>query len=273
MPGLLEEKKAELVLKTKGAAEALIEDLEYLREVIAKIETSKGELRRLSGLLRRLLVEADIIDVSTPRMGKIKLISHDNKWFFAMEKRAKMLFFCSGGVEIFGTAICGMCLLNAGPKEKDPEAQTRRIASPSKAHDPTATVELHLSNFMEQRVLCYDGKWVTRREVIKHIANVGSGVHSDTPKKREDKLIEHIRGVCSFSISDKGVDAHILPELGPNSPRVKITPKAERAAVDFTAAVIDPVLIEVLATAKLLIDSPDIKKLEAIVRQELGNTG
>lgn len=41
-------------------------------------------------------------------------------------------------------------------------------------------------------------------------------------------------------------------------------------ALEFKAAAIDPVLVELLATASLIVRSPEVATLESAIRRELG---
>jgi hypothetical protein len=55
------EKKAKLLLATSEAAAAFVEDMGYIRETLAKADrTTPGEIRRLSAVLRRLLIHHDL---------------------------------------------------------------------------------------------------------------------------------------------------------------------------------------------------------------------
>lgn len=167
--------KAERIAATRDAAIALVEDLEHVREVLKRKLTSRGEIRRLSAVMRRLLVDGDLGRVAAPRIEKLTILAPDRKPYYNVEKSARVLFFASGGAPIFGVNLDAMLLANAG---QTPDVQ-RRIAELTNGID-RQLVPLKPPNFTDQRVLCYHGAWVTRRAAIKHIANVGSGVHSDT---------------------------------------------------------------------------------------------
>jgi hypothetical protein len=69
----------ELLNVTRGAAMALVEDLPHIREVVNRPDPDKGELRRLSNELRRLLIDngGDLRDVAAPRIGRFKLLSFE----------------------------------------------------------------------------------------------------------------------------------------------------------------------------------------------------
>ena len=58
--GLTEEQKAKMLAGTREAASAFLEDMAYIRQIVAKEVVPRDELRRLSGLLRRFLVDRDL---------------------------------------------------------------------------------------------------------------------------------------------------------------------------------------------------------------------
>jgi hypothetical protein len=95
-------KQAELLRATKGAAAALIEDFQYIREVVAKGDPTNADIRRVSALLRRIIVEPDLVAISAPRLGKIKLIGPDNNSAYRAERGHPFLVFVSGRAKIMG---------------------------------------------------------------------------------------------------------------------------------------------------------------------------
>ena len=97
----------------------------------------------------------------------------------------------------------------------------------------------------------------TRAAVIKYVANVSSGVHSDAPKEAGEKLLELISHNNKISY-DKDKDHYTL-NLGDN-------PNKE---FSYTPESIDIVLVELLATARFIVEAPDIINLEKVVRQVL----
>ncbi|MGH6819071.1 MAG: hypothetical protein ACREC1_09910 [Methylovirgula sp.] len=267
MASLTNEQKAKLIDETRTTAIALVEDLKYLREVISRIETSRGELRRLSAVLRRILVEEDLLKVAAPRLGRITLLAPDNNPFYKAANKVFFLFFASGGANVFGVGIEFLVMMNAGPAGPDPERKARETAR--LLNDVThARIDLRPDKFLSQRVLCYRGQWVSRREVIKHIANVASGVHSQTAMEAGEKFLEAVRAACSYSIQDQEAQVHLLPELGIDSAPIKFGLDPGTPPLNFSVAALDPLLVEVLATANFLIKSPDIARLEAVIQEE-----
>ena len=259
---LSNEQKTELRLTTRESAIAFVEDLEHIREALARRQTSRGELRRMSAILRRLLVERDIAKIAVPRFdGRMYFKAPDRKPFYDAAKRMRCLFFASGGASIFGQRFDSMAMWNAG--QRGPPKSVSEIFPEAKDHGKE--ISLRLDNFLSQRVLCYHENWATRREAIKHVAIFGSGVHSTPPEKDEDKIIAKMRTSCIYRIRDDVLKVHVMPELGADSAEFTMNQPEGSPPFDFKASDLDVVLVEVLAAAELLVNSPDVLKLKKIV--------
>jgi hypothetical protein len=272
MASLSPEQKARLLVTTRPAALSFVEDMEYIRAMIARVDTNRGELRRLSAILRRILVEGDIAAVAAPRIGRIKLHALDIKPIYNLPTHLRVLFFSGGDATVFGVKFGPQVMLNAGQATSNPNAQAREVAKHLEALNSDRKIELRLDNFLSQRVLCYRGLWASRRAMIKHIANVGSGVHSGAPETEEDTIIERMRSSCWYSVADGKVEVHILPEFGSDSAQLTYTPSLGLPE-SFTASSLDPILVEMLGTAQLLAGSPDVAALEKTVVDELLQLG
>jgi hypothetical protein len=237
------ENKKKLLETTREPAIALVEDVEHLRQFAGRQDPTPAELRRLSGILRRLLVERDLSNVAAPRIGKILLNAPDNKAFYKANNN--YVFFASGGADAFGATFRGISI-SAG-------ASSRTQGAP-----PDRMVQLSLDGFLSQHVLCLKGQWASRNAVVKYVANVTSGVHSKTPNKEDEKLLSRIRSVVSY-------------EPTTTFPRISIGFDAintETVEFTYSPAKLDPVLLELLATIQFIVASPDVHKLEAAIAAE-----
>jgi hypothetical protein len=247
---LTPEVREKLLSATREAAAAFIEDMPHIREIVNKANPDRGELRRLSGVLRRLLIDkgGDLKDIAAPRIGRFTLLSPDNKPVFKAARKRPYEFFGSAGV-----AACGI-YFRAAVVEKGSNAH--RLEN----FDPDRTVALGHDNFLSQDVLCLQGKWITRRDAIKYIANIASGVHSGIVKTETEKAIARIRKSATYkAIPNAANFTFNIDALYPNEPPFQYAPDA-----------IDPVLVELLAAAHFLELSPDIRRLETDIRAELG---
>jgi hypothetical protein len=166
---LTPEAREQLVSATREAAAAFIEDLAHIRDVVNKTDPDGAELRRLSNVLRRFLIDdgGDLKDIAAPRIGRVVLLSPDNKPFLARDLEYE--FFGSAGVVCFGVYTRAASL-------------QKGMATPPNLADfnPERTIDLRIDNFLSQRVLCFQNQWVTRQDAIKYIGNIASGVHSGT---------------------------------------------------------------------------------------------
>lgn len=72
-------KKTMMIKATHEAAPAMIDDIQHMREIIAKPEPTPGDIRRLSNPLRRILVDngGDVRKIAPPRIGKFQLLVPD----------------------------------------------------------------------------------------------------------------------------------------------------------------------------------------------------
>lgn len=265
---LSQEQKTKLRLSTADAARALVEDLNYIREVSKHVETSRGELRRLSAVIRRILVDDDLGKIAAPRFGKLMINAPDNKAYYDIEKWARVLFFAGGGAPVFGTEF-SLVFFNAGPPPHEP-AKMRAIELMQDVKNRHRKVALRINNFMTQRVLCYMGNWFSRRDAIKYIAIVQSGVHSNQGAPPKDlKDLSPLLDACSYRAVGGRLEIHVLKELGENSAKMFWDPAEAPLPETYPTEALDPVLLEVLAAGIMVANSPDVIKLEKIIRAEL----
>lgn len=249
--------------RTKSTAHALLEDIPYIRGVVARQDTSRREIRHLSAVLRRLLIDGDLVLVAKPRIGKIKLHSLDNS--MATKESAYRghirLFFC-GDVNIFGQYI-GTFDLHEIPQDQAPAELT--VESVNALLYPQGgqlmkPILLGAEQFLSQKVICFMGHWIQRREVIKYMANLGSGVHSDLPFHDEQFMLARTRNAVQVSKGPNGPHVHLVWEDASPSDAALFRPAPPES--------VDPVLIELLATANSLTLSPDVRRLEEALQKE-----
>ena len=107
--------------------------------------------------------------------------------------------------------------------------------------------------------MSFEGQWVSRSDVIKYVANVISGVQSGKLKTDTDSLINRIRHAVTLSVvGDKTTIAFNPDVFHKIDLPIQYDPKA-----------IDPVLFELLVTIHMLVNSPDIVRLEAEIAEGL----
>ncbi|ODR99652.1 hypothetical protein AUC69_08505 [Methyloceanibacter superfactus] len=247
------EQREERLASSREAALAFLEDMQHLREIVGKKDPSNAEIRRLSVILRRLLVERDLAIVSAPRLGRVMLVAPDNDPAYKADRKSPFLFFASGRATVLGGWAGALFAVDVVPIFGRGTVELPKL-------DIDKTIELRLDNFLTQRVLCYRGTWVSRKEVIEYVANVASGVHSGSLKKTEHVTLAHIRSSSRLYLKpDKTLHLELFAH------GIDVDETTFRHAPDS----IDPVLMELLAAAKFLTASPFVAELEEAVGKEL----
>lgn len=242
--------RAQLLHETKGSAAALIEDMQHIREVLARSDPLKGEVRRLSAILRRLLVERDIGLIAAPRVGRIRLRVPDNSLYYKAESERPYAFFGSAGVEAFGARYRAVAIYRGAVRD-----EFRRFST----FNPDATALVRIDGFLSQKVLCLEENWCSREDVIKYLAHVASGVHSGTAKEPKAVLLERIRRVATYS--RQGGIPNVNFNLGAFKPG--------DLGIAYDPDSLDVVLYELLAAAHYLADSEELSHLETLIVNEL----
>ncbi|MFI4934196.1 MAG: hypothetical protein ACHP7N_06230 [Caulobacterales bacterium] len=234
-------------LSTAGAAAAFAEDMEYLRELARRDKSSRAELRRASAVLRRLLVDNDLTQVAAPRIGKVLLRAPDNQHIYKAARGRELAFFSSAGVSVLGIEIRASMAHYSGHR------------LPLGEFKPDQKIDLRVDNFLAQRVLCLRNHWISRRAIIKYLANVASGVHSAAPDDDEERAIADVRRVAKYQVVEGNVSI-MIDTFALNVPKLS-------DGLVFDAHAMDPALIELLATIQCLVDSPDVLALEDHIRE------
>jgi hypothetical protein len=250
------EKKAKLLLATSEAAAAFVEDMGYIRETLAKADrTTPGEIRRLSAVLRRLLIHNDLRSISSPRTGPLSLLVPDNNPIYHAARKQSVRIFFSGGISVFNNEVRAIVTSLTGDFRLDP------------AFDKNKTATVALDGFLNQKVLAHNNRWATRGQVIKYIANSSSGVHSkstndsSTPEDFEI-LLSMLRKCLKFTKQgDTGIKMSVdWSAFG----------GTDSSSFTWTPDSIDGVLIELLCAAHFLSVSPDVHSLEFALHKEFG---
>src|SRR3954453_15394562 len=156
-----------MIRATHDAASAMIDDLQYMRETFSKPAPTAGDLRRMSGVLRRLLIDngGDLPKIGPPRIGRIELLSLDTLPLERANRKQPWHFLVLGKALLFRAGIGNI-------------AVHREIDSVMPSDfDRNKIISLSLDGFLTQKVMCFQGEWASRAETIKYVANVAHGVH------------------------------------------------------------------------------------------------
>jgi hypothetical protein len=244
---LTHEQKMDMITKTQSVAIALLEDLEHLREMAGGWHHTSAELRRASSILRRLLIDGDLHKVGAPRIGKMLLKIPDyTKFYRAAENAGEFALFASfDQIQI------------ASPKNMTRKMSLALHTTPGDRGMKYTQVKI--DTFKTQKVFCFDGKWVSRADVIKFVANNASGVHSSEPS---DHILPSIRRAFTYNREENGDFRLFMNPPG--------TAPSATKPFEYDPKKIDPVLAEILGSSRLIVESTDVVRLEDVVRQEIG---
>lgn len=245
--GLAPDVRAATIASTRGAAEAYIEDIAYLRELPNLSQIPRAELRRMSGILRRLLIDSDIAAIAPPRIGRFVFLAPDNRMDVRESKTKPYRFCATASVPVGNISVANIGLL------RGPATESHSNASPKK-------IRLRIDEFLSQFVLCLEGTWINRKDTIKYAANISSGVHSGAPKKESEKLLRQLRRRYRYSVEGDSFQIRAQMEADVEfDPPLTYEPRA-----------LDPVLLELHDSAKWLLKSHDTVRLEKAIRAEIG---
>jgi hypothetical protein len=193
-------------------------------------------------------------------MGRISLLTPDNNPIYAHDKKNPARLFVSGRVRVLGWN--GMLWVRSFPGVGHPDNIPPEQLYPSN-FDIGRCVALKLDGFLKQQVICFFGQWISRKAVIKYVANFAAGAHSSDARERDEVILAHLRRSSHISLGETGIHIHLPDVVTDHSRR-------ETPFKPLTPASIDPVLIELLAAAHFTAISPDVGELERLVKIELG---
>ncbi|HOX87943.1 MAG TPA: hypothetical protein PLY04_18340 [bacterium] len=180
------------------------EDLEYLRTWGADI--SEPDIRRGSAVLRRLIVESVYSNAwrAAGLHKEPRLIAVDLNNIVAAGDLDKVVFVLAAGAEFRGLYVA-TAMMNEGAVAPEPPnpALLRENGFPGE--------RLYgISEYTKSHSAYAFGKWISRSDVIKYIANVKGGVHlTPSQRKREAELIARVDKI-ERRINAMGTDGLLL---------------------------------------------------------------
>jgi hypothetical protein len=148
---LSEMAKREMIAATHETGLAMVDDLQHMREVIAKPEPSAGDIRRLSNPLRRILIDknGDLGKVAAPRLGRMELLVPDILALIRSGEKQPYAFLSAGIADVFGISFDFLTAEHGNKVRNVPDFRSGRTAS------------VRLKGFLSQRVICFNGQWVS----------------------------------------------------------------------------------------------------------------
>jgi hypothetical protein len=242
-------KRRERIAATRETAQHFVEDMAYLKRETSVTDPDKADIRRMSNVLRRLLIAegGDINAISRPRLARPLLLHAPAMNWYIRRSEKHPWNFCNGiSVEIFGVVVGTMTAGRANQPLSPPN------------FNPEEMTLLSVDDFLGQKTMCLKGRWATRRLLLKYIANIGGGVHSGKPTDDEEQFIADLT-ISGHMQVDGDVPAFAINEklFGTGQGEYK----TDKHSVNF-------VLVQLFATAKYIVTSPDIVELIQIVERE-----
>lgn len=229
----------------------VLEDLVAASDLLTLGEVSNADLRRFSPVLRRLLLDRDLLRVAAPRGLRILLQAPDNREWVRRARKHGILFFQSGGVEIFGVRFQTMLLQQGG-----------RDLPPPPGFSPDARLSMKLDGFLAQPVLFFRGSAVSRADALRYVTNKAGGTHFDSDRAGAFEVLDQVRNVTKFAVGEDGTPTFAMDLDAVIAPRRDFELVRGRH--------VDPVLVELLATCQFLSQSSDVLQLRSRLVTDLG---
>lgn len=227
----------------------IYEDIAHLAKLWDTSETNNADIRNSVHILRRLLIYGDLQKSANSRKFELVIDAPDLKPYIKAARYGLVEFYQSGGVNVLGVYVAGSMI------SKGHSHRLRRIM---KEHHPDQVVQLNIQSFLRQQCFSFKGEFVTREDVIKYVANKAGSAHFD--RKGRDAVIDRIRGACQICLTDDG-----MPSLGFNIDAIE----SKNFSFNPNPKNIDPIFIEVAATARYLTESRSIQEYCRIIKNEL----
>jgi len=226
----------------------ILEDLEHLSKLWDTSETKNADIRNSVHILRRLLIYGDLQKSANTRKYQLLIDAPDLKSFIKATRYGLIDFYQAGGANVLGVYVSN-AMVSKGV--------SHRLSRIMNERHPDAIVQLSIQSFLRQQCFSLKGEFVSREDVIKFVANKAGNAHFD--RKGRDITIDRIRSVCHICLTEGGI-----PTINFNTDALE----KDNFSFDPNPKNIDPIFIEVAATAKILTESPVIKAYRELLKNE-----
>lgn len=228
----------------------IYEDLEHLSNLWRTSDTKNADVRNSVHILRRLLIYGDLQKSASSRTYQLLIDAPDLKPFVKATKYNLIEFYQAGGANVFGMYIAG-AMLSKGT--------SHRLNRIMKEYNPEIKIKLNITSYLRQQCFSLKGEFVSREDVIKYVANKAGSTHFD--RKGRDALIDRIRGASVYKLTEDGI-----PSLSFNLNSFANS----NSDFDPNPKHIDPIFLEVAASAKYITESQSIVDYRELLKQEYG---
>ncbi|MBN8931458.1 MAG: hypothetical protein J0G97_06025, partial [Rhizobium pusense] len=128
-----------------------------------------------------------------------------------------------------------------------------------KSWDPSKKMYVSPEDYLKQPAIYFRGEWITRREIIRYIANIAHGVHSGEKLDEREELLRRARFAVKISGLPNAEPSIIVNLLAFDNQ--ELPPFIDRTSIDWF-------LVELWSAASSLVDAPDVHQLEAYIKEE-----
>ncbi len=224
-----------------------MEDLSYIRNVLDKANVDAGDVRRLAVLLRKMLIEKELVAVASPRIGRINLQVPDNRVAITSSV-SEWSFYTADLPPMFGWQLDTMGSFGKGRISHDAGEDGILILPKIDSFDRPKLRSVNIDMFLSDPVAQCDGVSIRRIDILKFVCYRGYGVHSGGKHEHVYDLIEKFRS--AVTIRRKG----LLPEITLRDLGSKLS-YGDGKEIDLS-------LLHLFSSAYYLCRSPNVKGLE-----------
>lgn len=229
---------------TREMAFNLADDLKHIRQIVTHEKPTSGDIRRISGQLRRMLIDGDLARVAAPRLQKLKIVAPNKRNYIQhIHHHPPQIAFLEE-CRLYGVTFADWTLARGLYTSKPP------MPRPAEA--------TNIEMFQKQKIIYFEGTWITRTDMIKYVANVASGVHTSLPKDTVHKTIGIMRDRLHFDSNGMG---QFLAVKGQ-------TEAQQNRPIYVDNTKFDIAFLSLMGTAQHIISSPDVIELERIISLE-----
>ncbi len=233
---------------TYEAAVVLLDDLQYIRETFAKANPTTGDVRRISGVLRRLLLDGHLSAVAAPRAGRLMLQIPDNLLLF-VNNPAPLIVVGFAPIFQMGVPFCEFVSVS------DPiiGAAGSTNLQLGKADHPTR--EVNIDGMLSDRIARWNGQFVTRADVLKYICYHAFGIHFSGKEDPAFDIIRHFRYILTFKRRGGNALEVVVSDPGRELPG---------ALMDYAHAL-------TFSLGSYLVESQSVVALETLIEAEVAS--
>lgn len=232
-------------------------DLRNLSRLKDLIRPSQDEIRLHASIVRRLLLDGLLPSVAGSRKMPLNFLVPDVKPLLSAARSEPNSFFIVGGIDLFGLKkLEGIMVAGTRVSVRSDGTGLNRIS-------------MKLDGFLSQVTGYVNRKTITRRDIVSYISNKAGGVHYDmkpTNGLPAERLatIGQLRSRLGLGIDQGKVAVQVFLDMLDG----KFVEEQSRD-FRFEPEYIDAIFLEFLSTAHFILESPDVKELQAAVMHDL----